>query len=103
MLLSNKAKADTLPKLEILANDVRCTHGATVGPIDPEHFFYLASRGIEDKDAQKLLIEGFFDEVLGRISVKKNDGSASGGKEDGFKEKIKQFLEQKILSTSRQE
>jgi len=75
-----------LPKLEILANDVRCTHGATVGPIDPEQFFYLTSRGIEDKDARKLLIEGFFDEVLGRI------------KEDGFKDKVKEFLEEKIVS-----
>src|SRR3990170_3411459 len=98
LLLSDKAKADTLPKLEILANDVRCTHGATVGPIDPEQFFYLISRGIEDKVAKQLLIEGFFDEVLGRISVKKNDGSASGGKEDGFKDKIKEFLEQKIVN-----
>lgn len=85
LLLSDKAKADTLPKLEILANDVRCTHGATVGPIDPEQFFYLTSRGIEDKDARKLLIEGFFDEVLGRI------------KEDGFKDKVKEFLEEKII------
>ncbi len=86
LLLSDKAKADTLPKLEILANDVRCTHGATVGPIDPEQFFYLISRGIEDKDAQKLLIEGFFDEVLGRI------------KENGFKDKVREFLEEKIVS-----
>ncbi|OGC76802.1 MAG: Fe-S cluster assembly protein SufD [candidate division Zixibacteria bacterium RBG_16_40_9] len=86
LLLSDKAKADTLPKLEILANDVRCTHGATVGPIDPEQFFYLISRGIEDKDARKLLIEGFFDEVLGRI------------KEDGFKDKVKEFLGQKIVN-----
>jgi len=85
LLLSDKAKADTLPKLEILANDVRCTHGATVGPIDPEQFFYLTSRGIEDKDARKLLIEGFFDEVLGRI------------KENGFKDKVKEFLEEKIV------
>jgi len=86
LLLSDKAKADTLPKLEILANDVRCTHGATVGPIDPEQFFYLTSRGIEDKDARKLLIEGFFDEVLGRI------------KENGFKDKIREFLEEKIVN-----
>ncbi|EQB63158.1 MAG: FeS assembly protein SufD [candidate division Zixibacteria bacterium RBG-1] len=85
LLLSDKAKADTLPKLEILANDVRCTHGATVGPIDPEQFFYLISRGIEDKVAKQLLIEGFFDEVLGRI------------KENGFKDKIKEFLEEKIV------
>ncbi len=86
LLLSDKAKADTLPKLEILANDVRCTHGATVGPIDPEQFFYLISRGIEDKVAKQLLIQGFFDEVLGRI------------KSNGFKDKIKEFLEEKIIS-----
>lgn len=85
LLLSDNAKADTLPKLEILANDVRCTHGATVGPIDPEQFFYLISRGIEDKVAKQLLIEGFFDEVLGRI------------KENGFKNKIREFLEKKIV------
>ena len=65
--LSPKAKADTNPQLEIATNDVRCTHGATVGKINPEHLFYLNSRGIEKKVAEKLLVFGFFNEVLDRV------------------------------------
>jgi len=86
LLLSPNAKVDTLPKLEILANDVRCTHGATVGPIDPEQFFYLTSRGIPEKEAQFLIVEGFFEDLLGRIP----------GKE--FLENIRKHLTDKILS-----
>ncbi|TMD12308.1 MAG: SufD family Fe-S cluster assembly protein [Chloroflexi bacterium] len=48
-------------------NDVRCTHGATVGPVDPEHLFYLRSRGIPEKTAKRMLIQGFFGDVLDRI------------------------------------
>ncbi len=53
--------------MEILADDVRCTHGATVGKIDPEQIFYLLSRGIRYEQAERLIVEGFFDPIMQRI------------------------------------
>ncbi|HEX2646202.1 MAG TPA: Fe-S cluster assembly protein SufD, partial [Candidatus Dormibacteraeota bacterium] len=67
LVLSDKAKATSIPMLEIDNNDVRCTHGATVGPVDPEHLFYLRSRGIPEPTAKRMLIQGFFGNVLDRI------------------------------------
>ena len=67
LMLSNEAEANSLPGLEIQANDVRCTHGATSSRIDPEQEFYLLSRGIHKKQADELLVFGFFEEVLGKI------------------------------------
>ncbi len=67
LVLSDKAKATSIPMLEIDNNDVRCTHGATVGPVDPEHLFYLGSRGIPEPTAKRMLIQGFFGDVLDRI------------------------------------
>jgi Fe-S cluster assembly protein SufD len=67
LLLSKQARADSIPGLEILANDVRCTHGATVGKIDADQVFYLMSRGIARPDAEKLIVEGFFDPIMQRI------------------------------------
>ena len=67
LVLSDKAKATSIPMLEIDNNDVRCTHGATVGPVDPEHLFYLRSRGIPEKTAKRMLIQGFFGDVLDRV------------------------------------
>jgi Fe-S cluster assembly protein SufD len=67
LVLSKNARADSIPGLEILADDVRCTHGATVGKIDPEQIFYLLSRGISKQDATRLVVEGFFDPVMQRI------------------------------------
>jgi Fe-S cluster assembly protein SufD len=67
LVLSDKAKATSIPMLEIDNNDVRCTHGATVGPVDPEHLFYLRSRGIPESTAKRMLIQGFFGAVLERI------------------------------------
>src|SRR5579864_4323601 len=67
LVLSDHAKATSIPMLEIDNNDVRCTHGATVGPIDPEHLFYLRSRGIPEPTAKRMLIQGFFGDVLERI------------------------------------
>jgi Fe-S cluster assembly protein SufD len=55
--------------LEIENNDVRCTHGATVAPVDPQHLFYLESRGIPPDTALRMLVLGFFGEVLDRIPV----------------------------------
>jgi len=67
LVLSPKARADSIPGLEILADDVRCTHGATVGKVDAEQVFYLRSRGIPEEDAKKLIVEGFFDPIMQRI------------------------------------
>lgn len=67
LVLSKKARADSIPGLEILADDVRCTHGATVGKIDPEQVFYLRSRGIPYGEAERLIVEGFFDPIMQRI------------------------------------
>ncbi len=70
LLLSKTAKANSIPMLEILNNDVRCTHGATVAPVDPEHLFYLESRGIPPGTAERMIVHGFFGEVLDRIPVR---------------------------------
>jgi Fe-S cluster assembly protein SufD len=68
ILLSDRARADSDPKLEILNNDVvRCTHGAAVGPVDEEMVFYLESRGLTRPDAEKLIVEGFFRSVLEKL------------------------------------
>jgi len=67
LVLSSKARADSIPGLEILADDVRCTHGATVGKIDAEQLFYLRSRGIPPREAERLIVEGFFDPIMQRI------------------------------------
>jgi Fe-S cluster assembly protein SufD len=67
LLLSADAEANSLPGLEIQANDVRCTHGATSGHVDDEQMFYLESRGIRPEIARELLVFGFFEEVLGKL------------------------------------
>jgi Fe-S cluster assembly protein SufD len=69
LLLSKTAKAHSIPMLEILNNDVRCTHGATIAPIDPAHLFYLQSRGIPAPTAERMIVHGFFGQVLDRIPV----------------------------------
>jgi len=67
LVLEPAARADSIPGLEILADDVRCTHGATVGKIDPEQLFYLQARGIPRPEAERLVVEGFFDPIMQRI------------------------------------
>ncbi len=69
LVLSRTARADSIPNLEIAANDVRCTHGATITQVEPEHIFYLQARGIPRTEAQKLIVEGFFRPVIDRIPV----------------------------------
>ena len=69
LLLSEDAEANSLPGLEIQANDVRCTHGSTSSRIDPEQEFYLQSRGIGKAMADELLTFGFFEEVLNRLAA----------------------------------
>jgi Fe-S cluster assembly protein SufD len=67
LMLSDEAEANSLPGLEIQANDVRCTHGATSGHVDAEQMFYLESRGIPAVVARELLVFGFFEEVLLKV------------------------------------
>ncbi|GAB4503785.1 MAG: Fe-S cluster assembly protein SufD [Anaerolineales bacterium] len=67
LVLSDAARADSIPGLEICADDVRCTHGATVGKLEEEPLFYLQSRGIPIEEAQVLLVQGFFDPIMQRI------------------------------------
>ncbi|HEY2973758.1 MAG TPA: Fe-S cluster assembly protein SufD [Pyrinomonadaceae bacterium] len=69
LLLSNEARVDTKPQLEILADDVKCAHGAAVGQIDEDELFYLSTRGIHYDLARNLLTYGFAEEVIGKIKL----------------------------------
>jgi Fe-S cluster assembly protein SufD len=68
LLLSPEAHADAIPGLEILADDVRCTHAAAVAQVDKDQLFYLTSRGISDEDAKALIIEGFLESLVERLA-----------------------------------
>lgn len=67
LILSEGASAQSVPNLEILANDVRCGHGSTVGPLDEEQRYYLMSRGLDPERADRLQVRGFFEEAIGRF------------------------------------
>ena len=70
VLLTETSKAFSIPNLEILTNDpVRCGHAASVGPVDEDTMFYIQSRGIPQKEAERLVVFGFFREVLDRVSI----------------------------------
>ena len=68
LLLSDKARADSMPKLEIEADDVACTHGATFTTYDPDQYFYCRCRGMTDAETKRLLVRGFFQEVVNRVA-----------------------------------
>ncbi len=84
LVLSDRARADSIPGLEIMADDVRCTHGATVGKIDPDLVFYLRSRGIPAEQAERLVVDGFFDPIMQRIPF------------DGVRERFHQAIQEKM-------
>ena len=84
LVLSDGARADSIPGLEILADDVRCTHGATVGKLEMEPLFYLKSRGIPQAEAEKLVVEGFFDPIFQRIPF------------EGVRERFQQYIADKM-------
>jgi Fe-S cluster assembly protein SufD len=67
LILSEKARADSIPGLEILADDVRCTHGATVSQLEEEPVFYLMSRGLPRRQAERLVVDGFFAPIMARV------------------------------------
>lgn len=71
LILGGDATADSVPKLEILANDVKCSHGATVGPVDREQIFYLMSRGLTRTESEELVVLGFFRQVLEQVEIEK--------------------------------
>lgn len=67
LIMSDRAYVDSRPFLEILANDVFCTHGSTTGRLNKEEIYYLNSRGISESHAEKLLIEGFIGEIRNKV------------------------------------
>jgi len=69
LLLSKNAGADAKPNLEIDNNDVRCTHGVSIGQVDKDKIFYMMSRGLDEEQAKKKLVEGFFDTILRKIKL----------------------------------
>jgi Fe-S cluster assembly protein SufD len=69
LMLSNEARADSIPGLEIEADDVRCTHGATSGRVDTEQLFYAQARGLSADEAARLVVAGFFQQVFDRITI----------------------------------
>jgi len=85
LILSDQARADSIPGLEILTDDVRCTHGATVGKIDEEQIFYLESRGLPRIQAERLVVEGFFEPIMQRIPFE--------GVRNRFRQAIKEKME----------
>lgn len=70
LVLSEDAKAHSVPNLEILCDDVVCGHGSSVGPLDEENLYYLQSRGLSRARAERLLIKGFFQEVIDRLPIR---------------------------------
>ncbi len=84
LVLSRKARADSIPGLEILADDVRCTHGATVGKIDETQVFYMMARGIPRQVAERVIVEGFFDPIMQRIPF------------DGVRQRFQEAIEEKM-------
>ena len=77
LLLSAEARAESIPELEILTDDVRCSHGATVAPVDPEQLFYLESRGIPRLQAMRVIVYGFLDQTLARLPQTTRDRIAA--------------------------
>lgn len=88
VLLSPHSHADSIPELEIEANDVRCTHGATVGPIEEEQIFYALARGINRTDAERLIVEGFFAPLMEKIPL------------DSIREQLTEVVHQKITGSA---
>jgi Fe-S cluster assembly protein SufD len=69
LVLTEGARAESIPNLEIEANDVRCSHASAVGPIDDEQRYYLETRGVAPEEAERLIVLGFFDDVFSRLPV----------------------------------
>jgi Fe-S cluster assembly protein SufD len=77
LVLSENAKAHSVPNLEILCDDVVCGHGSSVGPLEEDYLYYLQSRGLGRERAERLLIKGFFQEVIDRLPIEGIEGPVS--------------------------
>ncbi len=86
LVLDKRARADSIPGLEIEADDVRCTHGATVSKIEPEYLFYLMARGLTQYQAEQMIVTGFFEEVLNRVPV------------EAVRRKLERIIARKVLA-----
>jgi Fe-S cluster assembly protein SufD len=84
LILSEKARADSIPGLEILADDVRCTHGATVGQLEEEPVYYLMSRGLPREEAERLVVDGFFAPIMDRVPF------------EGVRSRFEQMIDEKM-------
>ncbi len=89
LLLDSGAHADSIPGLQIEANEVRCTHGATIARVDQDQLFYLQARGIDRESATREIVRGFFEEVLGRITV------------DAVRDHVRSILWQRLANKKR--
>jgi Fe-S cluster assembly protein SufD len=89
LLLSKDARADSIPGLEILADDVRCTHGATISPLEEEPIFYLMTRGLPRPTAERLVVEGFFAPIMERVPY------------EGVRARFKRVIDEKIQMRGR--
>ena len=85
LILNTNARADSIPGLEIEADDVRCTHGATAGNIEEDYIFYLMSRGLDRNKAEQMIVSGFFEPVLQKI------------KHDAVQEKMREAIKNEIM------
>jgi Fe-S cluster assembly protein SufD len=92
LLLSDRAEADLKPELEILADDVKCAHGAAVGDLDADSLFYLRSRGISESDARTMLVRAFLEEAVDRIEDQTLRAQAWQFVERGLAEAMKASL-----------
>lgn len=84
LILSDKARADSIPGLEIMADDVRCSHGATVSQLEEEPIFYLMSRGLPRREAERLVVDGFFTPIMDRIPF------------EGVRERFQEMVDSKL-------
>jgi Fe-S cluster assembly protein SufD len=86
LLLSEECRADSIPELEILTEEVQCKHGATVGPVDPEQVFYLTSRALPPDEAVRMIVEGHFESALKRLP-------------EGLQERLRGILRERLKET----
>lgn len=89
LVLSPEAKAHSVPNLEILCNDVMCGHGSSVGPLEEEHLYYLQSRGLTRPRAERLLVRGFFRQVIDRLPIR------------GVEEPLSDILDRRFVQAQR--
>ena len=88
LLLDDRAHADAIPGLEIKTDDVRCSHGATISHVDEEQLFYLKTRGLDESEARELIVNGFFEEIVGKV------------RDEAARESLRAIISQKLTTES---